>query len=1103
MYRFIIATCLAALLLGASACPEPPEEEPPERGEGVASIGPDGGVVALPGGTSLTIAAGLLDGDVDFTITEVDPVDIPHLDAGFVLIGPSFRLTPEGGSFASTVSLSVPAVDLPEGTEPGDVVLVQSSPGIADGGFEEGESRTSTTVLGHPLKAADGATDDSVLFDIRSIGDTTFQAIVYDPALTPEEGERGARDHIGPSGSNLDQLCSAAMAFAGVAPPADIDAKVETINAMGLSAIVGYTLRVGRVPSEVDYLASLNAFHARVCLAAYESLAFLQALGFYWIPPDPVQITFEYSDGSPGSCNGNLAVATGKGVVVYFNTKCLVDYQGFNPSSSSRAGWNEVVSGRPLSEQVDFLEATIAHELFHYVEDWADGDLADGFGIEDTDRSFTEGGADMIGDLVYDQAYGFAMTPLELWNGDFWAVKYHTHAFWRWLDWTQEQNSLIGNGSLARVLGKVRARYDALGSVAQLFSDEKITWADIDQTIGEMFPSRVSYDHDRALADFAANYLFLHDFERGDTPGCAVPGSCPDPPTSDAFLDARGFLSDEVTAGELWGPWRFSGVGGGTVTHDPLIDEHTTNNPAMFITPASRANLPEALTFPIPQHGARVIRIQLPDPATDPNTTDYPIRLTMWASEITDSSDRRSHVAFRLFDKPPVGSSPAPPRAIGLAAVHELKTTPGQETAVLIGGAVANTDELFLIATNYGDDDVAAHVTIEEAWLVGHTLAGFGGSIGSFDPVSGLTVASCDSGFGGPDLSDPVLGDTYRTDVQRIYTPVDGWAVAYPYNRQIRLYSRVNCDHYATIEFPASGPGPVAMDLDADGSSLVVGLQDPGDPCSPGGISVVDLDLLSDPTASGIVASVATPVGVGDIKIGIGFVGGVPTAFATQPGETSACFSSFIRAADLDNLVALGVGADPLVALEDIPIGGKYVHLPARLSTTAARDWLAWTTGEEFGRLVLMRVWDRTYWVIDPVDPVNDPFDTPTDVEVAEHPSTGDIMLFFTTYWQSATWVDPFAVCNDTPLGCGGYNLVRFSPISGGHELLSRRVLPYLGPNRIALNPTLTRAFVTYSNRSDVTILDLGSGGFEEFSVLGSSVMEILPTEIVLPRYGL
>ncbi len=1036
-----LALLCALLLAGCpTSAPEPVDDDDSAPGAtATATLGPDGGSVSLPDGTTFALAAGAVPEDLEITITEAAPEGTPWDDEGYAMVrvGTPFVVEP-AIRFREPFTVSVPATQLPAGRDPTDVVLVVSSDGVGEGhSFIDPESDDPPGPRRiHPTWRAVGEQDGAALFQGLAVSTST----VYQPMVVGEvpdvSGEAWTWTLLN---TQLGQPCSSAVAAAGVAAPVGIDDHVQVDTSLLLAlATDNFVDLPGH--HRGAFLASLDRYIARACYATWATkMLYRDDMDIDVFPTTwsgspmavPISIAW-YHWNSDGTCNTSPGNASGNGVTMYFNYACEDPYKGWTTGGFT-AGYNQPeVAPETIATMEDHLEATLAHELFHYAEDWANGTPGDNiWGVETLGdpgyNVFPEGGANTGSEEAYDDVPGNCSLPTALWNGGFWQMSYETHTFWRWLDWEQDVPARDAS-PMARILGMVKQRVDDAGWCPWCDA-ERITPDDLDQALEDMFPSRPGYDLEAAFADFALAMLWKHEFER----------STPSDAAFDRYPDLVGKTLEEEGPDLLWGLWGALDPTRLTVTDPAARDATPANNAALTM---------EVVDIEVASWGARAVTIDLSGLDASPGAPA--VRLSLTASDM--SGALQSHLGLRL-------ARPDNGEAKTLWQEDGVSTDDDAPTAVVIGPADFAPD-LALVLANTGDVDLFANLSIEEVDQMGLVLASFDGGVTGLDLGTPGAVPFCDD----PD-SNLTLGETYRAAVARVEAPVDGVAIAYPYGDEVRLFDRAACAQVDTVTLDP-GPGPVAMDLTPDGQHLVLGLADPTDSCAAGGVAVVEL-------ASGdVVADVALPHGAGDLVVLEGLDG--PEALVTQPGDDVDCFSSFLRYVPLDDLLLAGLDA-PTDLVVDVPVGGTGVNGPSQMTRTDDRAWAAWVTSREYGRVALLDVYSHQPVVFDPTDPVWGPWGTPMDLDMVVNPVDGHLRIIFVNLWDIIDGDDPWMTCEDGLGDCSAAYWIDYDPATGEVELSGERTLPWSMVNRIAITPDRRTMYVTYTNRSIVGAFDLGA----------------------------
>ncbi len=525
-------------------------EPAPDGGvdEASALIGPEGGTIEL-GEITVRVPADAVDAPVEVTLRAVELPPGIFLQSGFEAVGPSFVVEPPIAPIAVEV-------------EVGDATarLVSAAAGVLDG--PRGAMRGLMEVGREPAGREAGVTR----FDLgRSQGAWRVVARGLPEVEVVENGQRLIQRNEARS-VPVANSCEAALAAAGLEPIEGLDAQVVLI-ADPLSMHASFRVDCGL--QDASIAEDIERFVGRVCLAAAQTLAhyegpmqlpvggpLLVTLG--WSkrvevaepgecehppaasPPGTPRAQLPSEAGLPqgpagdyGECEGlapsallpacaaTLATANGMGLDVYFNPTCLEPYAGCLAPEGDPAcdpiEWQS--SGFNSAAAPDELEHIVAHEIFHWVHDNVDGEPFN-FGGP---WIFTEGGAEAAAEQVFDGVLS-EPSPARIWQTPSWSRcglhPYRMHAFWRWLEASSGQRPL--------------ALFMALlaDSVPPLTVGEG--WAAMDLLFADLNDS----DRVGALADFAAEWLLRHDFERED----------PSP-------DALGLSLSEEVAGELWGPW--------------------------------------------------------------------------------------------------------------------------------------------------------------------------------------------------------------------------------------------------------------------------------------------------------------------------------------------------------------------------------------------------------------------------------------------------------------------------------------------------------------------------------------------------------------------
>lgn len=774
------------------ACtPDPVDSRSPEDTEAVSSsvIGLDGGRIALPDGTALLIPPGALEEELTLTLTEVEPLDNDWLDPDFYE-----RVGPSYVVEPELFSVGDPFVfEAPEGH-----LLVAS----ADG---------SEGLLQHqawPLREG--------VFSFGVAGSAVYQAWTR-----TEEQARG------PMPDDLPSLCSDAIARAGEPEVEGIDALVSLSWALG-----------GELASHPDRPGHAMRMAARACTAAYVyNDWFTEGLGLPAVE-GPVPLTMVWELRRADECL--LGVANGHGLSMPLAGACDADAEGVVE------GWNGPAGP-------DRMDKVVAHELFHYRQDHADGSL-DGFGYfsDETgwDAMYTEGMADAAMEEAFDQADGTASpTP---WTQDCLTDGYEANGFWRYADWYRSDPN--SPPVLAQMLAWESA--GGPGTITSTdFSDQ------IEAMTGRSF---------RELwADWVIDHIVTHTYEQ------ALDGG-----PFDLRPDAYGELHDELSEGELW-----------------HTDAGVMTQPSVVGQPTDTIALDEggSRDFELPPWGGKVVhqldlsgvegarRISI---TAQPEGTASRDAVTIKAYVQIDDRQTLYWEGRTHADGSPVSFALPPGRVDGLQRFFiGLASTVDEVVEVTV--ANVDTPLVPLGLSESGEEGIDA--LYDGLW--------------SSPPCEGLSLD---------------LGLAYRDDLTRVFTPVDGYAVSYPYTNELVFFSHETCDEVDRITLvEGANAGPAKLQLtDGQPWKLLVGLRDPSDACAAGAVVELDLSTMEE------LARASLPVGVTDL-VSTGDDLGV-----AAPGEGS-CSTQGIWWGELDSLTNLGTG-DGEVARLDVTVDGRYLSWVGR-----------------------------------------------------------------------------------------------------------------------------------------------------------------------------
>lgn len=677
----IAALCLC-LCLGACPGDDPPsgpgggdDDDATGSSEDPASavIGPEGGELILPNGTTLVVPAGAVATEVEFTLATAEPEPTDgggsgYEDRDYARILAPFTVAPPITTVGDPFLLRVPGADLPAGATAEEQVLVVSGEGLVDGPDGGRGGRI------HPLWGPTSWDDEGAAFAAPALVGALFQPM----ALAWSE----ERDHA-VAGTSIGHRCSEAMAE--LYDPADIPADVDTHVQLRTPIRRDFADQwdaLGEPGPQVELEEAVNRFLARVCMATYRSRAFF--IDEMLLPAPEVQpgvpairVTVDWEDrADDGLCEGHTGNANGTGITMYFNPDCDEDYPGWRDASIVDAGYNtEIAELDSPMYKADWLEVTVAHELWHYTEDWANWTLEDLLDwADDLPRgvSWVEGGADAATELVYDSPLAEHL-PAPIWEERAWDISYPMSAFWRYLDW--ESGPELNGSVLRHVLQAARDRADPAAP------NDPILGGEIDDAIETMFPDEEDYDRRKAFADFAAAYLYLHDFER-DT-------------GDDRFDETEDLFANEAAEeqdGELWGEWTWEGE---VIPND--VDQ--PGDPAgLEITPSGFENLGDPLATTVDGFTARLVELELATVA------DGETALAVLVSALDPAGAPAADLAVRLFAK---GES----RPDEIARGDAISAEPDSPTALPIPADRAG-DELVLILANVGEETLDVEVSL-------------------------------------------------------------------------------------------------------------------------------------------------------------------------------------------------------------------------------------------------------------------------------------------------------------------------------------------------------------------------------------------------------
>jgi hypothetical protein len=676
----------------ADADIEPEEVLPPPAS---AIIGAAGGEVSLENGITLTVPPGAVAEDTEITLVPVYRERSPWEDEGWLRHLCAFRVEPELFHEEGFV-FWIPADGLPDGASGEDIRLIPSSEGSTDGPGHGGLSRI------HPVWFPEESDESGASFrQVSTASAALLQPLIETSFLGSEPPVPGTGGLKGPppAGTTLGQSCARVLQDAG-APidPIELSRTLAVFSAMNdevtdrLSELAG--------GDSMSFVEAVNRFHLRVCWAAYQSLEFYRNEMELPFPRAWMHITLSWEERAGiGICGDIAGRANGFGVVIYFNHGCSEDYLGFYDAvpwsgapSSGTSGWNVPFSvGESYDTVADNLESVVAHEVFHFVHDWADRQAGQFASLSLHDNALTEGGAVAAAEAAYDTP-GSGNNPLLLnmvapdpaaGGPSIWDINYTAHPLWRFIDWTQSDP--FGPSVLQRML-QYLWDYSSPGSP---LSD--ISWTAFDEILSEMFSERPSYDRDQLFADFAASYLYFHDFER-----FTGEGDPSDPASFDRTPDIHGIMASEEGQGQMWGSW--------DVGVQPSLDSYTratTWNPTKV---PDRSDPP--LTVELRQGTANMVDLMLSDLFSGGDRSCVRLRVEAQNS----LSDRRSHVALRLIHHRDARTDL--PRAETVWRANQISTNEQALSFRLIPEEMATEGELVVVLANVGEGGPESDVRV-------------------------------------------------------------------------------------------------------------------------------------------------------------------------------------------------------------------------------------------------------------------------------------------------------------------------------------------------------------------------------------------------------
>ena len=672
---------VVGVLLGLAGCTDPDPDSPGDDDTAEeevltsATLGPDGGTLTLENGIQVVFPPGALESEVTLTIVDEETPELPYLDSGYSLVFSAFRIEPmmpmaDGHPF----EVRVPT----EGLGSGEVELVMglSGPGIYDSKSTDKEDVDDERLV-HALVNPDEVTLTESVFEYAAVGGGIFQ-----PLIAPTEDNRRS---VGLTGTALGKQCSDAVAYypelAAYVPVMDAVIDVSTPMARRLRS--RHAALASDLAKQQAFEEAIRRFQARACVSLYDSRKYYATMGLP-MPSRRMPLILEYEDKAITDgelkCTENLGSANGDGMSIYFNTDCEKDFMGFQSSTDSFPGLNLPANGgKNVHASPDNLEFTIAHELFHYVEDWTNQVPADSTWAR---NAVTEGGADWAADEVYDNVKGQPYNHAAMWETDLLDIEYRAHAWFKFLDWTQENKTPNHSDAfLVRLFNRIHRR------VASGASPTEITAEDMDAVVAAMYPSRTDYGYRDSVADFAEAYLYTHDFER------AIPDGAPG---FDRFPDVNGLVADEKSNGGVWDDWELE-VGG---TYSPDIDTVVPDAVFMKFTPSTLKTTTSGSTT-LEVGTAFLVELDLRAAATADD-----MRPRLQISATNSGGSLVETVQLGLYRPPSDG------RASRVFRRQKLSVDSGNPTSVVLNKTLAQ-EKLVLIVSNRGSEETTVAIDVD------------------------------------------------------------------------------------------------------------------------------------------------------------------------------------------------------------------------------------------------------------------------------------------------------------------------------------------------------------------------------------------------------
>jgi len=632
-------------------------EEDASQGSSEQTIGPEGGEIGLPNGTTIVVPAGALEADTTLSITEVASEET-GFESNWTAALAAFEVEPPVVTVGAHFEIRLPA----------DAHLVLSDEGIVETVNEDGTFAADHERV-HQLLSPDEQAAEGTVFQQAALGGATYQPMVDAQAIDAPAGPPP------PSASAIDailrQTCQDAINDHMPSPPSGVDLVIRKSTSMRAEALANYATLVDEdgqpdTAKQQAFLAGMARFQARACYGAFAS-----ARHYHDTMGIDLSLDGARSRRIPLTLSWSHWLRTGPrgwtnpwGVSVFFNPFEQSRYIG--EVAVAGVEWNAAPTGAASQALMEpsKVEKSTAHEIFHYAVAWADGVPFNPGSME----FLEEGAAQAASDEAFDAAALGA--PQNIWsshmfNPDQSGEDYAGYSFWKWLEWQQLAPSPSGH-VLRLLLDRLSASGDEIG------------WSDV-IAVAQTTTGRSDITQASLAADYAAAHSFQHDFER------AV-GST----GADRFDDARGSRLDETSDYNLWGTNRHT-----SADEVPAVDTPrsrtaiTTRLEALFSSSRS-------IGVTVPSWSAQVVEIDARVALSEPDACDAVVTFAASSEQL----------ALRVFRRP-VGNS-------GRAnLVWSADALPGRSLQLRIPAAIGALDTLVVVATAVGSSEVTLDVELE------------------------------------------------------------------------------------------------------------------------------------------------------------------------------------------------------------------------------------------------------------------------------------------------------------------------------------------------------------------------------------------------------